>query len=152
MIIKKMKLDELRKSDYNPRTMSKSELKKLENSIKAFGYIEPIIWNKKTERIVGGHQRLDALKNLGEKDADVVVVDLDETNEKILNLALNKISGKWDEEKLSKILKSMDDVSDLTGFDNFDVDKAIIDKPFPEKDLGERIETTNRCPKCSYEW
>ena len=58
--------------------------------------MEPIIWNKTTGNVVGGHQRLKVLTALGYKEIDCVVVDLDEQREKALNVALNKISGEFD--------------------------------------------------------
>ena len=61
-----------------------------------FGYVEPIIWNKRTGNIVGGHQRYKILKDLNYEEAECVVVDLDDAHEKALNVALNKISGEFD--------------------------------------------------------
>lgn len=83
------------------------EYEKLKNSIKEFGYVEPIVWNKRTGNVVGGHQRLKILKNEGQKKVKVSVVDLSDSQEKTLNIALNKISGDWDEEKLNQIFKDL---------------------------------------------
>ena len=69
--------------------------------------IIPVIWNKRTNRVVGGHQRLTVLENEGEVEVDVSVVDLDETQEKQLNIALNKIEGGWDDEKLAELLMEL---------------------------------------------
>jgi ParB-like nuclease domain. len=70
--------------------------------------------------VVGGHQRLKVLLDLGQTEIDCVVVDLDLQREKALNLALNKIQGEWDENKLAELMAELDagafDVS-LTGFD-----------------------------------
>jgi len=70
--------------------------------------------------VVGGHQRLKVLMDLGHTEIDCVVVDLDLPREKALNIALNKIQGDWDEDKLAAIMADFDatafDVS-LTGFD-----------------------------------
>jgi hypothetical protein len=119
-------MSELINAEYNPRKdlqESDPEYKKIKKSIDEFGYIEPIIVNENCEnnkyRIIGGHQRVKVLNDLGYTDIDCVVVGLDETKEKALNVALNKISGEWDNEKLYEILKDFnDDDFLLTGFDN----------------------------------
>lgn len=124
-------LSELIPADYNPRKdlqPGDDEYERLKNSIDKFGYVEPIIWNKLTGRVVGGHQRLKVLKDLGEAQAECVIVELDEDNEKALNIALNKISGEWDIEKLNKIiedLKAVDFDMDLTGFNQAELDKLL---------------------------
>jgi ParB-like chromosome segregation protein Spo0J len=87
-IIRK-KLSELRPSKYNPRRISPEAAQGLESSLDKFGLVEPIVWNRRTRRVVGGHQRLKALRKGGAKWTDVVVVDLPEIEEKTLNLALN---------------------------------------------------------------
>ena len=123
MEILKKKVDELIPADYNPRKDLKPgdpEYEKLKRSIKEYGYVEPVIWNKRTGKVVGGHQRLKVLKDLGYEEIECVIVDLDDNNEKALNIALNKISGEWDNELLSSLLKDLDqsafDIT-LTGFD-----------------------------------
>lgn len=77
---------------------------------------------------MGGHQRLSVLRDLGETMVDCVVVDLDELKEKALNVALNKVQGRWDEEKLAELLTDLDanafDVS-MTGFDAAEVDELM---------------------------
>ena len=120
MQIKRMKLDKLRPAAYNPRIALKPgdpEFEKLKNSIETFGNVEPIVWNKRTGNVVGGHQRLSVLKELGETETDVSVVDLSDADEKLLNVALNKIKGDWDYDRLSELLKQFEpgDVK-LSGF------------------------------------
>ena len=123
MNIEKLPIEKVKASEYNPRKDLKpgdAEYEKLKRSITEFGYVEPIIWNKTTGNVVGGHQRLKVLKDLGYIEVDCVVVELDEKKEKALNVALNKISGEWDEELLSALLKDLDDSGfdlTLTGFD-----------------------------------
>jgi len=89
MNIKKMKLAELKPAPYNPRTISEAALRGLSASIKRFGLVEPIIVNKRSGNVVGGHQRLKVLEAEGVKETQVVVVDLPEAEEKALNVALN---------------------------------------------------------------
>ena len=121
MNISKMKINDLIPANYNPRkdlTENDTEYIKLKRSIQEFGYVEPIIYNKLTGLVVGGHQRLKVLKDLGWDEVDVVIVELDDTREKALNVALNKISGEWQFDKLKDLLEELDtgdiDIS-LTG-------------------------------------
>lgn len=123
MQIEKKQVAELKEAEYNPRKNLKpgdKEYEKLKRSIKEFGYVEPVIWNKRTGVVVGGHQRLKVMKDLGYTEVDCVIVDLDEKKEKALNIALNKISGEWDNDLLANLLKDLDrtgyDIT-ITGFD-----------------------------------
>lgn len=128
MIFEKKHTADLLPADYNPRKDLKpgdAEYEKLKRSIEQFGYVEPVIWNKTTGRVVGGHQRLKVLMNLGFSEVDCVVVELSEEKEKALNVALNKISGDWDKDKLALLISDLQgadfDVS-LTGFDPAEID------------------------------
>jgi len=91
------RLSELRAAKYNPRTMSKKAAGGLDRSIEKYGLAEPIVWNRRTKNVVGGHQRLESLKRQGVKVTDVRVVDLPLIEEKGLNLALNSrsLQGDW---------------------------------------------------------
>ena len=100
------KLADLKAAEYNPRkalTPDDAEYQKIRRSIEEFGYVDPIIINE-DETIIGGHQRATVLKDLGYQEVDVVVVALDKQREKALNIALNKITGEWDEVKLKDLL------------------------------------------------
>ena len=138
MDIQKIKAEMLNPAAYNPRKDLKpgdKEYEKLKRSIAEFGYVEPVIWNKTTGNVVGGHQRLKVLLDMGQSEIDCVVVELDLQKEKMLNVALNKIQGDWDETKLAELMADLDagafDVS-LTGFDAEEVD-ALLNK-FYSKD------------------
>ena len=133
MIIEKKNTADLLPAGYNPRKDLKpgdAEYEKLKRSIEQFGYVEPVIWNKTTGRVVGGHQRLKVLMDMGMTEVDCVVVAMDEEKEKALNIALNKISGDWDKDKLALLIADLQgadfDVS-LTGFEPAEIDALFKD-------------------------
>lgn len=133
MLIEKKKVTELLPADYNPRKDLKPgdpEYEKLKRSIEQFGYVEPVIWNSRTGCVVGGHQRLKVIQDLGMTEVDCVVIDMDVEHEKALNIALNKISGEWDNDKLSDLIADLQgadfDVS-LTGFEPAELDELFRD-------------------------
>ena len=133
MLIEKLKTEVLIPADYNPRKDLKPgdpEYEKLKRSIEEFGYVEPIIWNKRTGRVVGGHQRLKVLLSLGIKEVECVIIEMDDEKEKALNIALNKISGDWDKEKLALLISDLNasdfDVS-LTGFEPSELEDLFKD-------------------------
>ncbi len=131
MNIQKIHISKLNPAEYNPRIELKpgdSEYEKLKRSIKEFGYVEPVIWNETTSNVVGGHQRLTVLKDLGNTEIDCVVVKLDSQREKALNIALNKIQGDWDNDKLSTLLTELDEQDfdiTLTGFEASEMDELL---------------------------
>ena len=124
------KVSELNPAVYNPRKRlmpGDEEYERLKNSIQTFGYCDPIIINA-DGTVIGGHQRLFVLRDLGFEEADVAVVDLSKADEKALNVALNKISGEWDEEKLAALfadLKADDYDLSLTGFSEDEYNNII---------------------------
>ena len=131
MVIQTLPVDKLVPADYNPRKDLKPgdpEYEKLKRSITEFGYVEPVLWNKTTGHVVGGHQRLKVLIDTGVTEVECVVVEMSEEKEKALNVALNKISGEWDKDKLSLLIADLQgadfDVS-LTGFDAVEIDKLL---------------------------
>lgn len=127
MEIRKVKVSDLRPAEYNPRQDLKPgdrEYEKIARSIDEFGYVEPIVWNETTGNIVGGHQRLKILIERGETEVEVSVVRLNEHDEKVLNVALNKITGRWDTGKLTDLLKELqaEDAMEVTGFEDWELD------------------------------
>lgn len=132
MNIQKIKIESLKPAEYNPRKDLKpedEEYQKIKKSITEFGYVAPIIINSNMT-VIGGHQRLKVLKELGYTEVECVVVDLDQEKEKALNIALNKISGDWDNDKLEELLaelKQTDIDMDITGFSFDEVDEILKD-------------------------
>lgn len=164
MKIKKINITDINEADYNPRTISDDEMTKLENSITEFGFVDPMIINLKNNKLIGGHQRYNALLSLNMKkgnfaeelnlvelgDIGWVFPDMDlkiesEQHEKALNIALNKISGTWDNEKLFTLLEELeyDDMGiELTGFTDEEMEmleKGVYDSDY-EEDYFENLE------------
>ena len=130
MEIRKVPISLLNAAPYNPRKdlqPGDPEYQKIARSIEKYGCVEPIIWNEKTGNVIGGHQRLKVLAATGAVEVDVSVVQLSLEDEKALNLALNKISGQWDNEKLSAVLQDLSAGFDVevTGFDQHEVDALV---------------------------
>jgi DNA modification methylase len=118
-----MPLAELVPAPYNPRAISPEALAGLRGSVERFGLVEPVVWNRRTGRVVGGHQRLKVLQQMGVADTQVVVVDLDEIEEKALNVALNNpaIAGEFTADihlLLAEINAAMPELGELLRFDD----------------------------------
>ena len=123
LIIERKQIADLTPAPYNPRTIDAQALSGLTSSIDRWGVVEPVIWNRRTGHVVGGHQRLRALAALGETATEVVVVDLDEIEEKALNVALNSpsIAGEFTVELhalLAEIEAALPELSDMLRFDD----------------------------------
>lgn len=136
MQVFEVEIDKLNPATYNPRTISKDQLSALSASLSKYDFVEPLVVNKRNMVIVGGHQRLKAWQGLGKSSVPVVFVDLDEAEERALNLALNKISGDWDEDKLADVLRELkgfefDDFL-ATGFSTDEIDGLIAFNIPPE--------------------
>ena len=148
MNIQKINILKLKPSEYNPRKdlqPEDEEYIKIKNSILEFGYVAPVIINADMT-VIGGHQRLKVLKELGYEEIQCIVVDLDKNKEKALNLALNKISGEWDNDKLEAILAELKETDidiNVTGFSNDEIDdilKDIIGSNEDDFDLEEALD------------
>lgn len=132
MNIRKIKIEELKPADYNPRKDLKpedEEYQKIKRSITEFGCVEPIIVNSDMT-VIGGHQRLKVLKELGYEEVECVILDLDKNKEKALNIALNKITGEWDNAKLEELLAELNETDidmNTTGFSFDEIDDILKD-------------------------
>ncbi len=124
MDVQSIPVGEINPAPYNPRKDLKPgdpDYERLCRSIDEFGCVEPLVWNRRTGNLVGGHQRLKVLIARGDTDIEVSVVDLPLPREKALNIALNKIAGDWDERQLAELLRELIEEPDLdleiTGFE-----------------------------------
>lgn len=132
MEIRRVPINQLNPAAYNPRKdlqPGDPAYQKLARSMDKFGCVEPVIWNKRTGNVVGGHQRLKVLIAASETELDVSVVNLSKTDEKALNIALNKVSGEWDDAGLTKLLQELSENSGIdetiTGFDRNELDSLL---------------------------
>ena len=138
--IKELPLKELKPAAYNPRKKLKKgdkEYEKIKQSLLKFGYVDPIIVNEDLT-VIGGHQRLTVLKDLDYETAKCVIVDLPKEDEKALNIALNKITGQWDEALLADLLLDLQESDlnlDLTGFEPPEIDDILSN--VHDKELSE---------------
>ena len=132
-----MKLAELEPATYNPRAISHDAMVGLRASLGRFGVVQPLVWNKTTGRIVGGHQRHRALLDSGEVEAQVVVVEMGEEDERELNVALNNphIAGHFTDDLqdlLDEIL-----AADPAGFHELRLDELVTSLPASEPEIEE---------------
>ena len=113
----------------NPRRIADAELEALTRSIQQFGLVDPIIACRADKRVVGGHQRLVAARRLGLKTVPVIFLDISEEQASLLNLALNKIQGTWDEDLLARLLADLGATADadlaLSGFSDDEVQRLL---------------------------
>jgi len=147
--IERKKLAELRPAEYNPRRElqpGEPEYEKIARSIEQFGYVDPLVVNK-DGTVIGGHQRLRVLIDMGAEEADVVVLDLDKDREKALNIALNKITGSWDAVKLTELIGELDledyDLS-LTGYSEKELEAILAEVRLDPDALSDDFELPDR--------
>lgn len=106
MKIEQVKITELKPAKYNPRQLSKSQFEALRESLDKFGFVDPIVANKKNNVIIGGHQRVKVWQDLGNEMVPVFWVDLDEAQERELNIRLNANTGDWDTDILANMFET----------------------------------------------
>ncbi|MEK4853871.1 site-specific DNA-methyltransferase [Paenibacillus sp. FSL H7-0756] len=127
MDIRIIPIDQLNAAVYNPRVdlqPGDPEYEKLRRSLDEFGYVDPIVWNEQTGNMVGGHQRYKVLVNEQNcTELAVSVVNLDPKRERLLNLALNKVSGRWDDEALAQLLSELQEGGADLGLSGFEPDE-----------------------------
>lgn len=143
MEFRKIKIRDLVPASYNPRKKLKpgdKEYEKIKNSINEFGYVEPVIINRDLT-IIGGHQRVTVLADLGYEEIDCIIVDVDKTKEKALNIALNKITGEWNKELLADLIADLQNTNfdvAFTGFEPPEIEQlfnSVHDKKIEEDDF-----------------
>lgn len=156
--IEKVSLKKMMPFDENPRAITEKAEKGLRASIERFGYVEPIVWNKTTGNIVGGHQRYSELVRQGVEEATVVVVELSSEKELAANLTLNnpEIEGEWDEPALELLEQVKDSNEELFDSLNLGDLRESIESMGPADAGGDddedEEEHDTKCPCCKHEW
>jgi len=143
LVMERVPIGDLRPDPFNPRRISDAELEALTRSIREFGLVDPIIARREDRTVIGGHQRLLAARRLGLDTVPVVFVDLSPEQARLLNLALNRISGDWDRELLARLLADLSEAPDvdvtLSGFAEDEIAKLL--KSLEARDKRSRPET-----------
>ena len=143
MDIRKVKIGEYNSAPYNPRKDLKPEdveYQAIERSMEEFGFLQPIVVNKRTGNIISGHQRVKILKAQGVLEIEAVVVDFSIETERAANLALNRVKGDWDKQKLAALLNELTKIPNfdigITGFTSLEVGQ-IFDRYGEQKDADD---------------
>ncbi len=162
MNINVLKVKDIQDSPYNPRIAldkASREYNNIKQSIEEFGFVEPLVVNDVGTRCVGGHQRLQVLRDMGIEEVECVVIhEEDEVREKTLCIALNRIKGEWDMVKLAELLNDENISSLPTGFEDGEVDiekilneagdsEQAVDKILEENDQGDDFVDTESVAK-----
>jgi DNA modification methylase len=158
MTIEQVPLDQLRPDPANPRRIGDDELDALERSLRQFGFVQPVLARREDRTVVGGHQRLVAARRLGLATVPVIWLDLSVEQARLLNLALNKISGSWDDALLARLLADLQSSPDvdlsLSGFGEDEIKDLLRSLETREKreqvesfDLDEALEEATRAPR-----
>jgi DNA modification methylase len=156
--VEQVPIDELLPDPANPRRISDEELDALERSIRQFGFVQPVLARREDRTVIGGHQRLLAARRLGLTSVPVIWLDLSTEQARLLGLALNKISGSWDDALLARLLADLGATPDLdlslSGFGEDEIKDMLRSLETREKrehvesfDLDEALEEARRAPR-----
>ena len=136
-------ISELHPDAANPRRINDEQSESLTRSIREFGLVDSVIARQEDKTVIGGHQRLVAARKLGLNTVPVIYVDLPQKQARLLNLALNKISGNWDQELLVRLIADLEQMPDvdltLSGFDEDEIKKLL--KNLDSREKREHLET-----------
>jgi DNA modification methylase len=143
LTVKQVGIDALRPDPANPRRISTEQLESLTRSLREFGFVQPVLARRADRVVIGGHQRLVAARRLGLKTVPVIYLDLSPEQARLLNLALNRISGEWDQELLARMIADLRPVEDidlsLSGFSEDELGKLLKSLDIREK--RDRVES-----------
>lgn len=143
LAVELVSIDALRPDPANPRRIADDELDALERSLRQFGFVQPVIVRREDATVIGGHQRLLAARRLGYSSVPVVWLDISTDQAHLLNLALNRISGDWDEALLARLLAELQAIPDvdlsLSGFADDEIRDLL--RSLEVRDKGDRIES-----------
>jgi len=111
--IERVPIDRLRPDPANPRRISDEELESLTRSLAELGFVQPVLARREDATVIGGHQRLVAARRLGMETVPVIWLDISAEQARLLGLALNRISGDWDEQLLARLLADLQQEDDI---------------------------------------
>ncbi len=158
LVVEDVAIDLLRPDPANPRRIGEEELDALERSLRQFGFVQPVLVRRHDGVVIGGHQRLVAARRLGLASVPVIYVDLTPERARLLGLALNKISGSWDDALLARLLADLQATPDLdlslSGFGEDEVKELLRSLETRERrerpeafDLEEALAEARRAPR-----
>jgi DNA modification methylase len=158
LTVEEIPIDDLRPDPANPRRISEDELDALERSLRQFGFVQPVLARRDDRTVIGGHQRLVAARRLGLTSVPVTWLDISVEQARLLGLALNKISGSWDDALLARLLADLQSMPDLdltlSGFGEDEVKDLLRSLETREKrehvesfDLDDALEEARRAPR-----
>ena len=106
MELKRVAIAKLKLDEKNPRVHGDRNQKLIAKSLDEFGQVEPLVVQRKTNRVIAGHGRIVALKERGDKEVDVVYVDVDDKQARKLGLLLNRTAetAEWDAVNLKALI------------------------------------------------
>jgi DNA modification methylase len=158
LTVEQVPIDDLRPDPANPRRISEDELDALERSLRQFGFVQPVLARREDQTVIGGHQRLVAARRLGLTTVPVTWLDVTVEQARLLGLALNRISGSWDDALLARLLADLQATPDLdltlSGFGEDEVKDLLRSLETREKrehvesfDLDDALEEARRAPR-----
>jgi DNA modification methylase len=158
LTVEQVAVDLLRPDPANPRRISDDELDALERSLRQFGFVQPVLARREDRTVIGGHQRLVAARRLGLTTVPVTWLDVSVEQARLLGLALNRISGSWDDALLARLLADLGSTPEvdlsLSGFDEDEIKDLLRSLETREKrerteafDLDEALEEARRAPR-----
>ena len=158
LTVEEVAIDLLRPDPANPRRIGEDELDALERSLRQFGFVQPVLARREDATVIGGHQRLVAARRLGLTTVPVTWLDISVEQARLLGLALNKISGSWDDALLARLLADLQATPDLdlslSGFGDDEVKELLRSLEVRERreraeafDLDEALEEARRTPR-----
>lgn len=159
MQVKNVPIDTIHLYPENPREIEEGQFEKLKKSIKEFGFVQSLVVNlrnhesfkldEKKPTVIGGNMRLRAAKDLGMKEVPIVEIDVDKHREAILNIGLNRITGKWDISKLEKMVYELSDKDlaldlELTGLENWELQLYNPAEDLDEEEIADIVGTDEK--------
>ena len=165
-----MKTSMLKMNPNNPRRIQPDKLEKLMRSIESFPEmmkLRPIVYDPETMHVLGGNQRLAAIRKLGMKEIPdewtIAATDLTPEQQKEFVLRDNVQLGEWDFEMLSTEFAEFDlsemgmdmpeiDVKNPSFYDSDTTDEDVENTDISPKTNDDKQYLELICPECGHEY